>query len=211
MGTEAAWVPWAMAALSAGASVYNAEQTAKRQDNELARQIIAQGERQRAADKIVQDAVLRQGQSSPDEARQSSLDQYLTQLQRTQGQAASGLDQLGAVSDRFSEDSEDAAGDIAATGQRTADIMSRIDAPLLQRQEEGIAFGRLGGDIARVGALSDSDRYLGDIRMRGIRRNPWIDAAAAAAQGYASGWAPASSGYTGATGSTAFGYRSFGG
>lgn len=210
MGTEAAWVPMVIAAVGAGASYYNTQQTAKRQDNALADQIRAQGQRQREADSLVQDAILQQQGSTPDEARKASLDQYLGQLQRTQGDATAGLGQIGAVSDRFGQDAAGAAGDIAATGQRTADIMSRIDAPLLQRQNEGISFGRLGSELGRVGMLSESDRYLGDIRMRGIRRNPWIDAAAAGAQGYAGAMGGAgSSAPTGATGSTAFGYGSF--
>lgn len=197
----AAAVPLIMAGVSAGANYYNTQQTTKRQDNELARQIMAQGQRQQAADKLVNDQVLRQSQSNPAEAQRKSLDEYLTQLQRTQGNATSGLRQAGAVSDRFGEDASAAGGDIAASGQQTAGILSRIDAPKMQRQEEGIQFGRLASDLDRVRAQSASDAYLGDLRLKSIRRNPWLDALATGASAFASGY----SGGSGLTGGASAG------
>lgn len=193
----AAAIPLVIAGVSAGANYYNTKQTAKRQDNELARQIMAQGERQKVADKLVNDQVLRQSQSNPAEAQRKSLDEYLTQLQRTQGNATSGLRQAGAVSDRFGEDASAAGGDIAASGQQTAGILSRIDAPKMQRQEEGIQFGRLATDLDRVKAQSASDAYLGDLRLRSIKRNPWLDALAGVAGGFARGYTPSGGGFSG--------------
>lgn len=207
----AAAVPLLVSAVGAGVSYYNTQQTAKKQDNELARQIMAQGQRQQVADKLVADQVLKQSQSNPTEAQQKSLDEYMTQLQRTQGNATQGLRQAGAVSDRYSSDADAANDDIAASGQTTAGILSRIDAPRLQRQEEGIQFGRLASDLDRVRAQSASDAYLGDLRMRTIRRNPWLDALSSVAGGIASkgggfsGGASAAGSTAGTTGWGAFG------
>lgn len=198
MGTEAIWLPLAMSALGAGASVYNTRQTAKRQDAEAARQIAAQGARQREADALVSDAVMKQGQSNPDAERAASLDQYVTQLQKTQGNAEQGLGQIGAVSGRYNTAADAARAQVQQTGGQTADIYSRIDAPLRQRQAEGIAQGRLGSEVGRIGMLSDSDRYIGDMRMQGIGRNPWLDAAAGALQGGAGYMAGRGGGVAGA-------------
>lgn len=199
MGTEAIWIPAVVAAVGAGASYYNTTQTAKRQDNELTRQIMAQGQRNRQADSAVSEAILAQQGSNPEAERQKASDAYLERLRRTRPNANAGFGQIGAVSDRFADSAQDAANDIDATGAQTADIYSRMDAPLRQRQNEGVAFGRLGSEIGRIGLMSDSDAYLSDLRMRSIRRNPWIDAAAGAAGMYASGYQPSSA----AAGSTA--------
>jgi hypothetical protein len=185
MGTEALWIPLVVGGLSAGANYYNTRRTLKKQDNELAAQIIAQGRRQSEADAAVRNAILKTEQSNPDGQRRTALNSYLEQLQRSQGNATAGLGQIGAVSSRYADDADAAGADIAARGQQTADIMSRIDAPVRQRQDEGVNFMRLGTDIDRVRALSDSDRYIGDIRMRSIRRNPWLDALSQAASGFA--------------------------
>ncbi|PJK07989.1 hypothetical protein CO610_07440 [Lysobacteraceae bacterium NML95-0200] len=204
MGTEAVWVPMVMSAVAAGASHYNTQQTLKKQDNELARQIAMQGQRQREADARVNEAILEQQQSNPEAERKASLEQYVEQLRRTQGNAAQGLGQVGAISERFAQDAAAAAGQVQQTGERTADIMSRIDAPLRQRQNEGIRFGRLGSEIGRVGLLSDSDRYIGELRMRGVRRNPWIDLGAGLLGGAAGamasgGWGQAAAQAAGGT------------
>ncbi len=190
MGSEAIWVPLAMAAVGAGTNYYNTTQTNKRTDRELAAQIAAQGGRQREAAGLVQDAIQRQEGSNPDAARRSALEQYMEVVLRNRGQAAGGLGQVGAVSDRYGEAANDAATDIASYGANRADMMSRIDAPIRQRQEEGIQFGRLGSELDRVAGMSASDAYLGDLRLRSVRRNPWLDAAAEAANAYGSSYSP---------------------
>jgi hypothetical protein len=191
MGAAAA-VPLITMAVGAGVNYYNTQRTMRRQDEALAAQIAQQRERQRVADAAVQNTVQQVAGSSPDAQRQQALNDYLTQLQRTAGNATAGLQGIGAVSDRFTDDAAAAGAELHELGGRTADILSRIDAPIRQRQDEGIQFGRLGSDIARVGALSDSDRYLGEIRMRGIRRNPWLDAVSQAATGYATNYSTGS-------------------
>lgn len=180
----AAAIPLIMSAASAGMQYYNTQQTNKRQDSELARQIADQSRRQSEADALVHDALTKQRDSNPADEQSAALNQYLQQLQRTQGNATHGLDQLGAVSDRYTADAAGATNDIAATGANTADIFSRIDAPVTQRQNEGIAFGRLASDLDRIRARSASDELLGQIRMSKIQRNPFLDAAASAASAY---------------------------
>jgi hypothetical protein len=200
MGVETALI---VGALGAGASAYNTYNTARKQDNEVARQIRAQSQLQDQANQRVAQAITEQATSSPDDERQASLDSYLKQLSKTSGNATNGLNAVGAVSDRYTSDADAAAGDIASTGQTTADIMSRIDAPVRQRQNEGISFGRLASDIDRLGQKSASQDYIGQLRLNSIQRNPWLDAAATAASIYGMTGGLSGGGLMGASSGTA--------
>lgn len=186
MGTEAIWVPLVIAAVGTGVQVYNTQQTERRQTNEVNRQLREQADIDKKGQAAVQAQLLKQQQSSPDAFAKSSLDQYMTQIQQSQSKANAGLGAVGAVNERFNEGAADAAGDIFSDSAARATSLSKIDAPRLQRMAEGISFNRTNQDIGRVGALSDSARYLGDIRMRGIKRDPWLDAVGSLAQGYGS-------------------------
>lgn len=198
----AAAIPIIAAVVGAGAQMYNTNQVNKRQDQALAASINDQNKRQRDADARVNLTLDRQQGSNSAGDQASAMSQYLAQLRRTQGQATAGLDQVGAVSDRYAQGASEAGRGIQDYSSGIADIFSRIDAPNMQRQREGIEFGRLGGDLGTIGYLSDSDRYLGDLRMRAIRRNPWIDALGSAASSYGG------SGYGGGSSSGGYGGRS---
>ena len=162
---------------------YEQNRTANRQDKASAKAIRAQALRQQQADALVRAAVQTQANSNPNADRMSSLNKYMAQINGAQGAATSGLHQVGNVSDRYTQEASGAEGDIGNYARTFADLFSRTDAPLLQRQREGIAFGRLGSDINRVGMGSDSDRYLSELKLRGIRNNPWTMGFASALTG----------------------------
>lgn len=186
MGTEAIWVPAVISAIGAGASYYNTQQTAKRQDRALADQITGQRQRQSDANRVVNEQLERIAGSDAEAERAASMDSYLQQLRRNQGAATGTLGGVGAVSDRFATDAAGAAGDINQYATGTADIFSRIDAPLMQRRNEGIDFARTGNQLGIIGDLAGGDNYIGDLRRRSITRNPWVDAFSQVAQGYGS-------------------------
>ena len=176
MCVEAAVLPYVLSALGAAGSYVSASQTAKKQDNIAAQGIRNASARQREADGMVRETLRRTSESNPDADQKSSLAQYMTQLQRTQGQASAGLNQAGRTSNRFSGEAAGAADDIAKYSSNTANLFSRIDGPNRQRQREGIDFARLGSGIGQIGQFSDSDQYLTNLRMRNVRSNPWLDA-----------------------------------
>lgn len=188
MGTEAIWIPLLTTAVAAGATAYNTNRTAKKQDNALAAQLRQQGERQREADAKVGELITKTGASSSADEQKGSLDQYMNQLRSQQGNATAGLNQQGAVSDAYKQSGADAALGINEYGGKVASLMSRMDAPGLQRVNEAIEQGRIAGDIDRVKRFAGGDDYLAKLKLQGIRRNPWIDAGAAAANGYASSY-----------------------
>jgi hypothetical protein len=188
MGTEAGWIPLVLAAVGTGVQVYNTQQAEKRQNRALTQQLLDQQAIDKKAQKIVSDEVLKRGQSDPEQYRKDSLDQYMDQIQKTSGKASGGLNQVGGVSDAFRSNAAGAAADIQAESALTADSLSRIDAPGRQRMDEGISFNRASSDLGRVGAMSDSARYLGDIQMRrASARDPWLDALGSGLSSYGQG------------------------
>lgn len=184
MGTEAAWVPLVVAALSTGAQVYNARRTASKQDAALADSLRHQGARQREADAKVNDQVARLEASNSADDRAKREGQYLDALARRRGTQQAGLaPTVGSATFSADNDAARAASDALAT--RTAGLEARIDAPSLQRQDEGFGFGRLATDLDLIKRQASGDAYLDELRRRAIRRNPIVDAAGSLGQGYA--------------------------
>lgn len=187
MGTESVWVPLAIAAVSAGAQYYNTQQTARKQDNALAEQIRNQAAQQREADARVAKAVQDTAASNPDAARTDALDQYVQQLRRHQEAATGNLNTPVGASQAFRQDAADAALGVKNYGDQFANLMSRIDAPAIQRQQEAFNFGDLSTDIAGIKRNASGQDFLDELRLRSIRRNPWIDAGSQIGMAYALG------------------------
>lgn len=210
MGTEAFWVPAVMSLVAAGGTAYNTKRTADKQDARLAAQLRAQGEKQREADARTAELVRQRAQSDDTAEREGALGSFLRQMQANRGNVQSNT--RGATSQAYQEQAADAALGAESYGQRVADLLSRIDAPALQRQNEAAQNIRYGDDIGAIQRRSAGDDFLHQMRLRGIRRNPWIDLGAGALQGMAGSYGSWGGGSapTGATGSTAFGYGSYG-
>ena len=185
MGTEAVWIPLVMAAVGAGASVYNTRQTERRQDNALAQQIRNQSARQREADAKAAELVRREAGSNDTDERASSLAKFTDAIQKARGNAERPLETVAAVSDAYKKAGSDSALGMTSTAGNFADLVSRIDAPMQQRQNDDLARGRYATDIDMIRRFASGDDYLDQMRLRNIRRNPWIDAGASVASGYA--------------------------
>lgn len=179
------WVATAIAIIGAGVNYHNTEQTKKRQDNELGRQIQQRSERQQEADKEVMDTIADRAAANGDTARSSMLDQYLSQVRGAQGAATTGLRQVGGVSDAYRQSANDAALGISNYAGDTASLMSRIDAPARQRQEESQQNAQLSTALGLIGNRSAGQDFLSNLRLQGIRRNPGLDAFVQAANAYA--------------------------
>lgn len=187
MGTEAAWVPLVLSAVSAAGTAYNTKRTADRQDSEAAAGIKKQAETQRQANallgKTIQDTL--QSTSAPEKA--TAQQQYIDQVMNSMGQANAGLTQQG-LSEDFSQRAGGAQVANADYGATTADLLARMDAPVLQRQREGNAFADTGMDLSVLQGNVAGDQFLTDMRMKGIRRNPYIDIMAGLMSGAAAGY-----------------------
>ena len=172
-----------LAAAAAGAQAHNTRQTAKRQDQQAATGIRQQGVRQQAADaKVAEQVAALEGSSAADD-RARRNDDYLAGLRRNRSGMQAGLTpSIGSAA--FRQDSARAAEDVQTEAERTAGLMARIDAPAMQRQSEAFGYGNLATDIGLIGRQAAGDEFMNGLRLRSIRRNPWIDAAAQVSGAY---------------------------
>lgn len=181
------WVAVAVSLLAAGATAYNTNRTAKKQDAQTAAGIRKQAENQREVNKRLNRTLEQAQQSSPEEHRRSANQKFLDVLQAKRGTANAGLSPMG-VSSIFDAEAQSAAAQSQAGAEQAAGLLARIDAGTAQRAAEGMSYGNLGMDLDRYRGNIQGDEFLNRLRVAGIRRNPWIDAGAAAASGWASGY-----------------------
>lgn len=181
-----------LAAASAGAQYYNTQRTADKADRTAAAGIRSQAARQREADARVNQVIDQQSSSSPDAAKMDTLAQYMQGLRAAEAGAGRGIQQAGATSTAAQQAAADAALGVSSYGGKMADYMAAMDAPGLQRRAEAVNMARGGSDIERIANFAGGDQFLTQMRLDGVRRNPWLDAfsalAGGAAQGAAGGW-----------------------
>lgn len=184
-GAEIA-IPLLIGGAATAATTINSENAARRADRIAAQGIRQQGVRQRQIDSRVDQEIDRVAGSDPEMQRQAAQAQFMEQLRRSRA-AARGAPGVPGASSRYDE--ELLAGDAAvdSTAARVADLMARTNAPLLQRERELQGFDRLRSDVGMIGRAAAGDDFLNQLRVRGVRPNPWVDAAAQIAQGYARG------------------------
>lgn len=178
MGAITTGTALALAALSAGASYYNTTETAKDQDAAAAQSIRNQSAKQKEADARVDEQVRELEESTSADERTARLDDYMESLRTNQARTNSGLTgDIGGSA--FKEDSVAAASGINDRAADLAGLMSRIDAPSLQRQGETFGYGDLATDIGIISRESQGQKFLDDLRLKSIQRNAGLDAASA--------------------------------
>lgn len=170
------YVALALAAAAAGGQYYNTEHTAHQQDQQAALGIQNQANIQKQADAKVNDAVAKLADSNAASAKQSRLDDYLNVLRRNRSTTEAGLTPaIG--SDTFKTDAATAANDVSNYTDKNAGLMARMDAPGIQRQQEGFDYGNLATDIGLIGRESQGQNFLDQLKLGRIRRNAKIDLA----------------------------------
>lgn len=177
------WLALGIALLGAAASAYNTQQTAKKQDRALAAQITQQGKKQKQASAKISEALAAQAQSDSVDEQAQQMDSYLMTLR--QGQQNAGLNTgPGGFSEEYRRGTAEAGEQIGEYGTGRAGLLSRIDAPRLQRQNEGILFDTLGNELRMIGREASGQNYLDQLRLNSIRRDPWLDALSGVATSY---------------------------
>jgi hypothetical protein len=167
-------VPIAIMAAGALAQQSENDRVIRKQDQETAQGLLNQSRRQQDADRRVNDEIAQLETSTAADDRAQLLGQYMQQLQRGQRQALSGLNSPvgGATFQADASAARTGADNAAAT---TAGLMSRIDAPQLQRQGEAFGYGKLATDIDMAARESRGQQLIDQLRLRGIRRRPEVD------------------------------------
>ena len=204
MGTEALWIPAVMAVVGAGATYANNRSQANKADKINSQALLKAGERQKRADSKVNELIDRTGKSNAVDEKAGLMGGYLQQLAQAQSGAKQGLASTGAASSRYNQEATAAALGIDASGQQYADLTSRLDAPILQRQGEGIDRRNTGTDLTTIVREQEGEDAGTALRLRTIRDNPWLlalaSAASAAGSSYSGAGGGAKSAGAGATG-----------
>lgn len=190
-----------IAAVIAAAASYSAERGAARRQDKIASQGIRnRGKRQREIDDKLDDVIKRTASSTPDGEKALAMQGFMRQLGATKGIAEAGLGPLSGGSDRYAADAKNAALGVAESGLHSADLLSRMDAPGYQRRREGIDAARAQGDIGAIISRTRGEDFINELRLRAVRKNPWLVALSQAAGSYAGGGGYGSSSSSGGGG-----------
>lgn len=167
-------IPIALMAAGTLAQQSENDRVIKKQDEATAQGLLNQSRRQQDADRRVNDEIAQLETSTAADDRAQRLGQYMQQLQRGQRQALSGLSSPvgGATFQADAGAARTGADNAAAT---TAGLMSRIDAPQLQRQQEAFGYGKLATDLDMEARASRGQQFIDQLRLRQIRRRPEVD------------------------------------
>jgi hypothetical protein len=185
MGTEALWIPIALAAASTGVSYYNNKQLENRQDDILVHGIQQQRKRQGDVNKATDELLSKFATSNAEGDKAKANAAYTQALAANKPMVNAGLTKVGGASKDYAAGSQDAALGVADYGKLLSGLMSRIEAPQDQRAREGVMLGNYGVEVDRQGRMSRGDDYINQLRLKAQRSNPWLSALSAALQGAA--------------------------
>lgn len=197
MGTEVAWVPWVAAALSAGTGAYAAREEAKGTDRALARQIDDSAAKTREANQRVSESVSETAKNSAGAERASAMQQFTQALRAGNATATNGLNAQGGASERFNQESNQAALGVGDYGMARANTAATIDSILRQRQNEAEIRGRTNVDLSNITRQERMQNFLNGLKVRGAANS---QAGMRALSGLLGGVASASSGMAGGGG-----------
>ncbi|MBN5032580.1 MULTISPECIES: hypothetical protein [Stenotrophomonas maltophilia group] len=168
------FIPIAIALAGTAAQQAETQRVERKQDEATAQGLLNQSRRQQDADRRVNDEIAQLETSTAADDRAQRLGQYMQQLQRGQRQALSGLNSpIGGATFQADAGAARAGADNAAA--TTAGLMSRIDAPQLQRQQEAFGYGKLATDLDMEARASRGQQFIDQLRLRQIRRRPEVD------------------------------------
>lgn len=186
----------ALAIGSALVGGYNTSKTAKKQDRIAAQGIRDQAEQQRKANARMNETLKTFEESDAGSIEDELSSRYSQAMLQKRGQALAGVNGVGDAGEEWADSG------IASTLARSGlfgDLAAGIDAPIDQRQAEGIERTDLGSDLGVYGRNSNAIDYLTRLRSAGVQRNPWLDILSAGMSGFAGA---AGSGFGGKSGAT---------
>lgn len=189
MGTEALWIGAALAAAGAGVNEANNRRTARKQDREIARGIRENAEKQREANKRLNEVIDRTESSSAEPYRAQRMSSLNRMAQAKRAQALASLEQTGNISDAAKGYGANAAGNAMDYAGTLSGLMSVIDAAGDQRLGEQNVKRDANMDLARLDSDINQNTFLSQLRAQRHRNNPWLSIAGAALSGAGSAYA----------------------
>lgn len=180
-----AWVTVGLAVLAAAGTMYNNQQVANKQDSTLAASLRQQGMLQQQQNAKTSQLIQKTAASSPTQAKADLLGQFTQAMQQNKGRSTNGLNQTGAVSSAYAKAANDAASGVSAYGADQSGLLSSIDAPGLQRQQEAEGLQQYATGLNQTRQQSASDQFLTNMQLQNIKPNPWIGGVTDAMRSYA--------------------------
>jgi hypothetical protein len=162
-----------MAAVGTGVQANETNNAAKRQDEIAAQGIQMQSAKQREADARVSQEVNKLQSSTPEDSQEQATNAFMDQLKRTRAQSR-GEGTVGNVSSAYAADSDAANKSVDQFGKSRASLLGRINAPGLQREQEGISRSRAGVDLGLIARAANGDNFLTQLRAKQSGANPWV-------------------------------------
>lgn len=193
MGTEAFWVPAAIAAVGAGAQGINQMQANKRASNSEVQSIIDQQQYRQQANDQVKNLTQQIATNSPQQIASKETGDFVNTLRKNAaGSAAPGATSSSAndtnfgapvsamppaagASSRYKSDTAASQKQVQQYGNTYANEIGNIDAAVRQRQNEGLALNTLGTNLNTLGAESYTKNFVDQLRSQAAgQANPWV-------------------------------------
>lgn len=191
MGTEAFWVPAAIAAVGAGTQYVNQDKAAKRSTAAQTQAIINQGEKRQEANAQVRGLTQAIAGNSPQQQAAKSTGEYVSQLRKnaagstqggstkdgnqTFGQSTSALPSAAGASSRYASGVADSQREVENYGNEYASNLGELDAATRQRQNEGLGMQTLGTNLNTIGLASYGQNFVDQLRAQAQgQANPWV-------------------------------------
>ena len=163
-----------LTAVSGGAEAVNTNQALRRQDKQAAEGIRRQGVIQSGASARIGEQIEDVVQSTGESERKQSLDGFLNALRNSSDATEGALDPVLAANPRFAERVSGGKSELRTLGAEQAGRLSRIDAPIFQRQAEAGRLGRTAVDINEFGRQSTMEDFLTRLRIASEQPNPLV-------------------------------------
>jgi hypothetical protein len=189
-GTEEFWVPALLAAAGSGVQAVNSKNANSRQQAGEVQSIIDQQKLQSQGNSQVKALTQQIAQDTPDQIAAKATGDYVNTLRKnvagTQtgtgnndnvlfGQPTSSLPTNVKGSSRYNADTAASQNQTEQYGTDLADEMGQIDAPVRQRQNEGLAQSTLGTNLNLLGAQSYTQNFVDQLRAQASGQfNPWL-------------------------------------
>ncbi len=191
MGSEAFWVPVAIAALGSGAQAVNQSNANKRANNAETESIANQAQFRRQANDQVKNLTQQISQNSPQQIANKETSDFVNTLRRNAagsaqpgatgssdtnfGAPVSALAPASGASSRYKSGIADSQKEVQQYGTKEAGQMSAIDAAVRQRQNEGLAMQTLGSNLNTLGAESYTKNFVDQLRSQAAgQTSPWV-------------------------------------
>jgi len=182
MGTEAFWIPAAIAAVSAIGSGANQYFANKRGQNVEATALANANSAKTKANGLVDQQTQQIAKSDPTAAANAETGQFVQTLRKnvggtdSSGAPTSALGPVPGANSRYSSGSKAASADVQNFGGTNAKEMSAVDTAIKQRQNEGLQMQTLGTNLNQINQQAYQQAFVDQLRAKAAAQpNPWVD------------------------------------